>query len=127
MIYVSYIAFLIEWMYRIRNPAISTTIKSFNPNPIKRILLFVLLLLVLREANGQIQTAGSYLNVTRPNGGPIQNGDILEIRAVISIPSGTTVTASRFTDNVPTGTTYIANSIKTVTNEGVVVATIANT
>jgi hypothetical protein len=93
----------------------------------KRILLFVLLLLMIKETNAQIQTAGSYLNITRPNGGPIQNGDIVEIRAVISVPSGTTVTAARFTDNVPTGTTYIANSIKTVTNEGVVVGAVTNT
>lgn len=97
------------------------------PEPMKRILLFVLLFFVMGGINAQIQTAGSYLNITRVNGGPIQNGDIVEIRAVISVPSGTTVTASRFTDNVPAGTTYIANSIRTVTNEGVVVGTIANT
>lgn len=93
----------------------------------KKLLFFILLLLVIKDIPAQIQTAGSYLNLTRPNGGPIQNGDIIEIRAVISIPSGTTVTATRFTDNIPAGTAYISNSLKTVTNEGVIVGSIANT
>jgi hypothetical protein len=75
----------------------------------------------------QVQTACSYLDVSQPGGGPIQNGDILEIRGIISVPSGTTVTGLTYTSTVPTGTAYQAGSLKAETNEGVVVGGIANT
>ena len=75
----------------------------FKTVPMKTILLSFSLLLIMTGAFAQVQTAGSYMNISRPNGGPIQSGDILEIRAVIAVPSGTTVTAARFTDNVPAG------------------------
>ncbi|MEO5563011.1 MAG: T9SS type A sorting domain-containing protein [Chitinophagaceae bacterium] len=93
----------------------------------KKSLLVLLLFIVVKNTSAQIQTAGSYLNVSRPSGGPTQRNDILEIRAVIAVPSGTTITLARFTDNVPAGTIYVTNSLKTVTNEGLVVTGIANT
>lgn len=94
----------------------------------KRLLLssFVLFAIIL-STSAQVQTAGSYLNISRPAGGPIQKGDIIEVRAVMSVPSGTTVTAIRFTDNIPAGTSYVTNSIKAVTAEGVVAAGVTNT
>jgi hypothetical protein len=75
----------------------------------------------------QVQTAASYLDVSQPSGGPIQNGDILEIRGIISVPSGTTVTGLTYTSTVPTGTTYQTGTLKAETNEGVVIAGITNT
>ncbi len=75
----------------------------------------------------QIQTAASYIDVSQPGGGPIQTGDILEIRGIISVPSGTTVTGLTYTSNVPANTTYLAGTLKAVTDEGVVVGGISNT
>jgi Secretion system C-terminal sorting domain len=75
----------------------------------------------------QIETAGSYLDITRVSGGPVVVGDVLEIRAVIGIPAGTTITKLTYTDLVPTGTSFINGSLTTITNEGVVVGAIPNT
>ncbi|RXK59312.1 T9SS type A sorting domain-containing protein [Lacibacter luteus] len=64
-----------------------------------------------------VQTGKSYISITRPTGGTIQPGDELEIRAVIAV-SGNSVYFARYNDTIPTGTTYIANSIRFTTNEG---------
>jgi hypothetical protein len=75
----------------------------------------------------QVQTAASYLDISQPTGGPIQTGDILEIRGIISVPSGTTVTGLTYTSTLPSNTVYQAGSLTAETNEGVVVGGIANT
>jgi hypothetical protein len=75
----------------------------------------------------QVQTAASYIDVSQPGGGPIQTGDILEIRGIISVPSGTTVTGLTYTSTVPSNTAYQAGSLTAETNEGVVVGGITNT
>jgi hypothetical protein len=64
-----------------------------------------------------VQTGKSYININKPTGGTIQNGDELEVRAVIAV-SGNSVYFARYNDTIPTGTTYIANSIRFTTNEG---------
>ena len=73
------------------------------------------------ESFAQVQTACTYLDVSQPGGGPIQNGDILEVRGIISVPSGTTVTGLTYTSTVPVGSTYQAGSLRAETNEGVTV------
>ncbi|HEY4874752.1 MAG TPA: T9SS type A sorting domain-containing protein, partial [Puia sp.] len=63
----------------------------------------------------------SYINITKgTNGGTTEPGDVLEIRATFVVKGTTTGTAYNiaFTDNVPANTTYIASSLKTITNEG---------
>ncbi len=63
----------------------------------------------------------SYINITKGiNGGTIEPGDVLEIRATFVVKGTTNGTAYNisFTDNVPLNTTYIASSLKTITNEG---------
>lgn len=69
-----------------------------------------------------IQTGKSYVNVTKGlNGGTIEAGDILEIRATIAVGDFSTnpiITNVRFNDTIPTGTTYVANSMRILTNEG---------
>jgi trimeric autotransporter adhesin len=63
----------------------------------------------------------SYINITKGiNGGTTEPGDVLEIRATFVVKGTTTGTAYNisFTDNVPANTTYIASSLKTITNEG---------
>ena len=64
-----------------------------------------------------VQTGKSYINVSKPAGGTIQNGDQLEIRAVIAV-TGSSAYFARYNDTIPTGTTYVANSIRFTTNEG---------
>jgi len=64
-----------------------------------------------------VQTGKSYVNISKPTGGTIQNGDELEIRAVIAV-SGNSIYFVRYNDTIPAGTTYIANSIRFTTNEG---------
>lgn len=65
----------------------------------------------------RVQTGKSYINITKPGGGIIENGNELEIRAVISV-NGATAYFVRYNDTIPAGTTYIANSIRFSTNEG---------
>lgn len=93
----------------------------------KRGLLLAPAIIFYLPCIAQIQINGSYLNITRPSGGPIARGDVLELRAVISVPSGTTITNLSYTDNVPSGTSYNAGTLKVVTNENLVVSSIPNT
>ncbi|NOT51307.1 MAG: T9SS type A sorting domain-containing protein [Chitinophagaceae bacterium] len=60
----------------------------------------------------------SYINVTKGlNGGTVETGDVLEIRASFVVRSGT-YDSCRFRDVIPTGTSYIAGTIRVLTNEG---------
>lgn len=65
----------------------------------------------------QIDLGKSFINISKPTGGTVETNDILEIRASIVVRSASFDSCS-FTDIVPTGTTYIANSLKVLTNEG---------
>jgi hypothetical protein len=86
-----------------------------------RINIFLFTLVVSVFLNNlfaqSVQTGKSYVNISKPTGGTIQNGDQLEIRAVIAV-SGNSVYYARYNDTIPAGTTYIANSIRFTTNEG---------
>lgn len=85
------------------------------------------LILFCSDGFSQVQTGGTYLDISQPAGGAISTGDILEIRGVISIPSGTTVTGLTYTSTVPGSTVYQAGSLKAITNEGLVIGAIPNT
>jgi hypothetical protein len=86
-----------------------------------------LLILLSQRSFAQVQTAGSYVDISQPAGGAIQNGDILEIRGIISVPDGTTVTGLTYTSTVPANTVYQAGTLRAETDEGVIVAGITNT
>jgi hypothetical protein len=85
------------------------------------------LILISTGSFAQVQTAGSYLDISQPAGGSIQNGDILEIRGIISVPNGTTVTGLTYRSTVPANTTYQAGTLRAETNEGIIVGGITNT
>lgn len=104
----------------IKKPSEMRTIKSI-------FTLLISLTLICSQGFAQLQLALSYLDVSQPAGGPILTGDILEIRGIISVPSGTTMTGLNFTSSVPAGTSYVAGSLKAVTNEGLVIGAIPNT
>ncbi len=60
----------------------------------------------------------AYVNVTKgAGGGTIEPNDVLEIRAIYVVKGGQT-TFSTFLDTVPTNTTYVANTLRILTNEG---------
>ena len=60
----------------------------------------------------------SYFNVTKgTNGGTIEPGDTLEIRANFVVKAGAVYLCS-FNDNLPSNTTYIPNTLRILTNEG---------
>jgi trimeric autotransporter adhesin len=60
----------------------------------------------------------SYVNITKGlNGGTIEPGDILEIRASFVVRAGM-VDSCSFNDNIPVGTVYIPGTIRVITNEG---------
>ncbi len=59
----------------------------------------------------------SYQNVTRNStGGTLENGDIIEVHALLKVDA--TTNSLYYIDTIPTGTSYISNSLKIVTNEG---------
>ncbi|MDE3184824.1 MAG: hypothetical protein KGM16_15515 [Bacteroidota bacterium] len=59
----------------------------------------------------------SYQNVTRNStGGTLENGDIIEVHALVKVNK--TTNSIYYIDSIPTGTQYISNSLKIVTNEG---------
>lgn len=65
----------------------------------------------------QIDLGKSYINTSKPTGGTVETNDILEIRASVVVRSGA-FDSCRFTDVIPTGTSYIPGTLKIITNEG---------
>ncbi len=64
-----------------------------------------------------VQVGKSYTNLSKPTGGVIQNNDVLEFRSVIAV-SGGVVYNNVYSDTIMPGVSYIANSLKFSTNEG---------
>lgn len=59
----------------------------------------------------------SYQNVTRnTSGGTLETGDIIEVHALVKVDA--TTNNFYYIDTIPTGTEYIDNSLRIVTNEG---------
>jgi hypothetical protein len=89
--------------------------------PISRyvgVLLFIVLTQVSFNSYAQIDFGKSYINVTKGlNGGTVEPGDILEIRASLVVRSGTYDSCAYF-DAIPAGTTYVPGTIRVLTNEG---------
>ena len=86
---------------------------------LRYILLFTLLIFSAQVCFSQTVDFGkSYINVTKGlNGGTCETGDTLEIRASFVVRSGT-YDSCRYQDAVPSGTAYIAGTIRVLTNEG---------
>jgi len=87
------------------------------------IAMFVLFSLSTNQLNAQFDFGKSYINVTKgTNGGTVEPGDILEIRASIVVrksgSSNTLIDNVTYTDAVPAGTTFVPGSIAVLTNEG---------
>ena len=80
------------------------------------VLFFSLNLMLVSAQN--IDFGKSFINVTKGiNGGTVEPGDTLEIRASFVVRSGTYDSCGYF-DAVPAGTVYIQGTIRVLTNEG---------
>lgn len=82
------------------------------------IFITVVISLTLTIANAQnSEFSYTYQNITRINGGgTLEKGDTIEIRALMKVNNAATNVFYR--DTIPDGFEYVPNSIKIVTNEG---------
>lgn len=82
------------------------------------VTFIILSQLSLVSYSQNIDFGKSYINVTKGvNGGTVEPGDVLEIRASIVVRSGTYDSCGYF-DAIPAGTAYIPGTIRVLTNEG---------
>ncbi|TAG99594.1 MAG: T9SS C-terminal target domain-containing protein [Sphingobacteriales bacterium] len=82
-----------------------------------QLTILLLILCNLTAVSQTVSTQLTYINVSKPNGGPVSPNDILEIRAVITVRTGT-LNNVQFFGVVPAGTTYIPGSMAARSNEG---------
>ena len=81
-------------------------------------LIITLIFLPSQSFSQSLQLSYSYLNLTRNNGGgTLEQGDTIEIHALAEVNA--TTRSFYYIDTIPTGTQYISNSLKLMTNEGV--------
>ncbi|MGQ5675290.1 hypothetical protein ACUJ4Z_14980, partial [Lacticaseibacillus paracasei] len=83
-----------------------------------RWIFIPLLLFATTSFSQSIDFGKSYINVTKGlNGGTLETGDTLEIRASFVVRSGS-YDSCGFFDAIPSGTTYVPGTIRILTNEG---------
>ncbi len=102
--------------------------KIFLPSisiPPKKLVIVLMLLSAAFAVKAQpvVDYGKSYINVTKGlNGGSVEPGDTLEIRATFVVKAGVSgsyyADSCAFLDVIPTGTSYIPNTIAVLTNEG---------
>jgi uncharacterized repeat protein (TIGR01451 family) len=87
-------------------------------NPRKAIAL--LLVYTVTGASAQtIDFGKSYINVTKGvNGGTLEFGDTVEIRASIVVKGTSAYDSCSYRDAVPAGTSYVPGTVRVLTNEG---------
>lgn len=67
------------------------------------------------------------MNVTRnTGGGTLETGDIIEVHALVNLPSGNAISNVYFIAPITTGTQYVTGSLKLITNEGVTLQTFSD-
>lgn len=100
----------------------SNLMKTYLPvQPLLLCVCSLVLYLTPAAQTARVQTGKSYVNITKGlNGGTIEPGDILEIRATIAVGNfdARSVSRAHYVDTIPTNTTYIPGSLKILTNEG---------
>lgn len=92
---------------------------AYQKPPLYGVVIFLFITLSPLFTNAQnIDFGKSYINVTKGlNGGTLETGDTLEIRAAFVVRSGTYDSCAYF-DVIPAGTAYIPGTIRVLTNEG---------
>lgn len=97
-----------------------------NARLFKSLLLTLFLSGLFSCAHAQsIKFGNSYINITKKTvGGTVENGDILEIRLNIWFPNNynsansSRIYYARYLDNIPTNTVLADDSLRLITNEG---------
>jgi hypothetical protein len=89
--------------------------KRFN----SKLILFITLSFSFSYTYSQVaEFSKSYINITKgTNGGTIESGNVLEIRATFAVRSGSFDSCAYY-DVIPAGTAYLSNSLRILTNEG---------
>lgn len=65
-----------------------------------------------------VTTGKSFINISRPGGGAVNPGDVLEIRVSINVSvSGTRIYRTRYNDTIPANLNYVPGSMRILTNE----------
>ncbi|MBC7886404.1 MAG: T9SS type A sorting domain-containing protein [Ferruginibacter sp.] len=95
--------------------------KKILPRIIFTLLLSFNGLFTIQTLYSQVQTGKSYVNITKgATGGTFEPGDTLEIRSAIAVGnfSAFSITQVRYNDTIDNNFTYIPNTLKILTNEG---------
>ena len=99
-------------------PTMKKTLLPYTLFPKLFILLGVVLMTALKSTSQIIDLGKSYINVTKGlNGGTVETGDTLEIRASLVVRAGVYDSCAYF-DAIPAGTAYIPGTVRVLTNEG---------
>ncbi len=91
----------------------------------KLFLLLVLGCSLSINAQVNVTTGKSFVNITRPNGGTFLPGDVIEVRATIAINGGTSndntyINRIRYNDTINSSKfEYIPGSMRMLSNEGI--------
>jgi len=99
-----------------------STLPTLNGLKISTLAFFILLhiltlILPVESYSQKLEFSYSYFNLTRNNGGgTLEQGDTIEIHALIKINTSTSNTF--YVDTIPVGTKFVNNSLKLITNEG---------
>jgi hypothetical protein len=102
----------------------SPTMKTYNCRiPFTRIIcipiLFALGIYPAKAQTPNFDFGKSYVNITKGlNGGTVEPGDILEIRATFVVGGTGFADSCGYFDVVPANTSYVAGSLAILTNEG---------
>lgn len=84
-------------------------------------VIFLSGLIINQRLNAQVKTGKSYINVSKNlTGGTFEPGDTLEIRAAIAVDNfaALSITQVRYNDTINANFTYLPNTLKIITNEG---------
>lgn len=69
--------------------------------------------------NNTLFMAKSFINITKGNGGgTVETGDVLEVRAAITLRPTSVLDSCAFLDTIPAGTNFVPGSLAILTNEG---------
>ena len=95
--------------------AVLQSLKAFS----RPSLCLIFFLTAIAGANAQFTFSYTYQNITRNNGGgTLEKGDIIEIRALMKVDQKATNVYYR--DTIKPGFSLVPNSMKIVTNEGLI-------
>ncbi len=86
------------------------------------LLLYLIAIPSFLFSQANVAVGKSFINISRPGGGTIIPGDELEIRVSVYVTNNganRTIYRTRFNDTIPNNLTYVSNSLKLITNEGV--------